>query len=78
MVPMDLTYPELIPASLHEPLLHAPVFYEGEDDLFKKMKRLLDHKVKPLPPATLKSINRHLDWHTHVLEIDQNLEKVSK
>ncbi len=76
MVPNALTYPELIPKSLHEPLLHAPVFFEDEDDLFKKMRRLLQDKVKPLPRNTLRRINAHLDWKTHIRKIDQELERV--
>lgn len=77
MVPDALTYPELIPGSLHEPLLHAPVFYTDEDDLFKKMKRLLSGKVKTLPHRTLKGINKHLDWNAHIELIDAELKRVA-
>ena len=34
LLPSRLHYPELIPESLHKPLLHAPVLYDTEDDLF--------------------------------------------
>ena len=78
MVPRDLTYTELIPESLHEPLLHAPVFYEDEDDLYRKMRRLLLNRVKPLPKRTLKNINRHLDWQRNCRKMDDLLEQVIK
>jgi glycosyltransferase involved in cell wall biosynthesis len=76
MVPNDLTYPELIPEALQQPLLHAPVFYESEDDLFRKMRRLLLGEVRPLPPATLRRINKHLDWNQHINVLDDLLEGV--
>lgn len=77
MVPERLTYPELIPESLHAPLLHAPVFYSSEDELFRKMRRLLLGESKPLPKATLKRINRHLDWQKHITAIDDMLEQAA-
>ncbi len=76
IVPDALTYPELIPETLKEPLLHAPVFYKDEDDLFKKMRRLLLGKVKPLPKATLQGIIGHLDWNRHISRIDNLLQDV--
>lgn len=62
LVPNRLHYPELIPSSLHKPLLHAPVLYDTEDDLFKYLKDLLTGKTKPLPKSSLQNINKHLDW----------------
>lgn len=77
MVPERLTYPELIPESLHSPLLHAPVFYSSEDDLFRKMRRLLLGKVKRLPAPTLRRVNRHLDWQKHILRLDDMMEEAA-
>ena len=62
LVPNRLHYPELIPESLHRPLLHAPVLYDTEDDLFKYLKDILTGKTKPLPKSSLQNINKHLDW----------------
>ncbi len=62
LVPNRLHYPELIPESLHKPLLHAPVLYDTEDDLFKYLKDILTGKTKPLPKASLQNVNKHLDW----------------
>lgn len=69
-VPNGLTYPELIPESLHEPLLHSAVFYNSEDDLFRKMQKLLNGNTRPLPEGTLKGIVRHLDWGRYISWID--------
>lgn len=62
LVPNRLHYPELIPKTLHKPLLHAPVLYDTEDDLFRCLKDLLTGKTKPLPKSSLQNINKHLDW----------------
>lgn len=62
LVPNRLHYPELIPSSLHKPLLHAPVLYDTEDDLFKYLKDILTGRTKPLPKSSLQNINKHLDW----------------
>lgn len=62
LVPNRLHYPELIPSTLHKPLLHAPVLYDTEDDLFKYLKDILTGKTKPLPKSSLQNINKHLDW----------------
>ena len=62
LVPNRLHYPELIPSNLHKPLLHAPVLYDTEDDLFKYLKDILTGKTKPLPKSSLQNINKHLDW----------------
>lgn len=62
LVPNRLHYPELIPDTLHNPLLHAPVIYDTEDDLFRCLKDLLTGKTKPLPKSSLQNINKHLDW----------------
>lgn len=62
LVPNRLHYPELIPESLHNPLLHAPVLYDTEDDLFQNLKNLLTGETQPLPKSSLQNINKHLDW----------------
>jgi len=36
LLPNRLTYPELIPERLHKPLLHAPILYDDEDELFAR------------------------------------------
>ncbi len=77
VLPNRLTYPELIPPNLRQPLLHAPVFYEDEDSLFGLMRRLLDDEVRPLPGTTLKSINRHLDWPRIIGKYDDLFEELS-
>jgi glycosyltransferase involved in cell wall biosynthesis len=74
LVPNRLHYPELIPASLHRPLLHAPVLYDTEDDLFRHLRDLLTGATKPLPKATLQSINRHMDWSVMAPQYDDLLE----
>ncbi len=76
LVPNTLHYPELIPNHLHSPLLHAPVLYETEDDLFHYMKDLLTGKTKPLPKASLQNINKHLDWTKRIYEFDRFFENV--
>lgn len=76
LVPNALHYPELIPKSLHNPLLHAPVLYQTEDDLFHHMKDLLTGKTKPLPKPSLQNINKHLDWSKRIREFDKFFEDV--
>lgn len=78
MVPNALTYPELIPESLREPLLHGPVFYHSEDDLFKKMQKLLNGQTKTLPVGTLKNIISHLDWERYTHKLDALMEKAKQ
>lgn len=74
LVPNRLHYPELIPENLHKPLLHAPVLYDTEDDLFHYMKDLLTGETKPLPKASLKQINSHLDWSNRIKKYDEMFE----
>jgi len=78
LVPNKLHYPELIPDSLHKPLLHAPVLYETEDDLFHILKDLLTGNVKPLPKPSLQNINKHLNWKRRIGEFDQLFEKMAR
>ncbi len=78
ILPRNLTYPELIPKTLQEPLLHGPVFYDDETDLFRKMKRLLDGTHKKLPLATLQSVNRDLDWSRIITKYDDIFDDIKK
>lgn len=75
-LPKSLHYPELIPESLHNPLLHAPVLYEDEDQLFHFMRDLLMEKNKPLPKSSLKNICAHLDWSRRITEFDRLFDDV--
>ncbi|MCW9706415.1 tRNA-queuosine alpha-mannosyltransferase domain-containing protein [Fodinibius salsisoli] len=75
LVPNRLHYPELVPQSLHKPLLHAPVLYETEDDLFHYLKDLLTNQTDPLPKASLQNINKHLDWSKRIEEYDAMFEE---
>ncbi len=74
LLPDRLSYPELIPDSLQQPLLHAPVLYEDRDDLFEIMRRMLDGEDKPLPLETLQGIPAHLDWTAQAAMFDEILE----
>ncbi|MEX2574096.1 MAG: glycosyltransferase, partial [Balneolaceae bacterium] len=78
LVPNRLHYPELIPAPLHEPLLHASVLYDTEDDLFHHMKDLLGGTTKPLPKSSLQNINRHMDWPAKIDDYDRLFEEMAK
>lgn len=75
LVPNRLHYPELIPDSLHKPLLHAPVLYDSEDDLFHYLKDLLTAETGPLPKSSLQNINKHLDWSERIDTFDTMFEK---
>ena len=76
LLPNRLSYPELIPESLHQPLLHAPVRYEDDEHLFRIMHDILTGQERPLPISTLRSIPQRLDWPTHVARFDTLLEEV--
>lgn len=75
LVPNRLHYPELIPETLHKPLLHAPVLYNSEDDLFHYLKDLLTGETQPLPKSSLQQINRHLDWSQRIGKYDDMFEE---
>lgn len=77
VLPNRLSYPELIPSTLHKPLLHAPVLYNDEDELFHMMKSILGGEERPLPVATLRKIPAHLDWHQHIAKYDALFERVA-
>lgn len=76
LVPNRLHYPELIPEALHSPLLHAPVLYENEDELFRHLKNLLTGETKPLPKSSLQKINQHMDWSVRVREYDRLFDEL--
>lgn len=76
LVPNRLHYPELIPKALHKPLLHAPVIYESEDDLFRSLRDLLQGVTKPLPKSSLQSVNKHLDWSVMIQRYDDLFDQI--
>lgn len=78
VLPNSLTYPELIPDNLKEPLLHAPIFFDDEEQLFQIMRDMLTGKSRPLPTSTLKSINSHLDWSRAIERFDALFENAAK
>ncbi len=71
LLPNRLSYPELIPESLHSPLLHARVLYDDDDDLFEIMSNILIGDERPLPVSTLREIPERLDWSRQVSEYDR-------
>lgn len=77
LLPNRLAYPELLPESLHAPLLHAPVLYDTDDDLFHIAKDLLSGETRPLPEGTLRGVSAHLDWPQHVRLYDDLLERAA-
>ena len=78
VLPNRLSYPELIPETHHEPLLHAPILYENEDHLFDILRDILEGEERPLPPDTLRKIPAPLDWDTHVDRYDALMEDVAQ
>ena len=76
LLPNKLSYPELIPASLHKPLLHAPTLYKDEDHLYKILYAILKGQERPLPLDTLRDICNHLDWREQVQYYDTILDEV--
>lgn len=76
MLPNRLSYPELIPENLHKPLLHAPILYDTEDELFSILKDMLMGEEHPLPTSTLRGIVEPLDWSVHVGHYDALMESL--
>ena len=62
LLPDRLTYPELIPERLHRPLLHAPVLYDTEDDLFEILRDVVRGRSQPLPGDVLREVPADLAW----------------
>lgn len=77
-LPNKLTYPELIPRHLQRPLLHAPVIYEDEDELFRHIRGVLIGENKPLPKTSLQTIGRYLNWSERVGEYDKLFLEVAQ
>ena len=77
LLPNKLTYPELIPENLHQPLLHAPILYENEDALFDILKRILRGEDRPLPADVLREIPAHLAWSEHIGAYDALFEEAA-
>ncbi|MCY4225715.1 MAG: DUF3524 domain-containing protein [Bacteroidetes bacterium] len=77
LLPNRLSYPELIPSNLHRPLLHAPVLYENEEELFSILKAMLMEEERPLPPDTLRGIVDRLDWGVHIEQYDALLDSLT-
>jgi glycosyltransferase involved in cell wall biosynthesis len=78
VLPRRLSYPELIPESHHEPLLHAPIFYDDDQGLFEVLRDILEGEERPLPPKTLRDIPAPLDWDRHVDRYDALFEEVAE
>lgn len=78
LLPDRLSYPELIPESLHRPLLHAPILYSDEDELFDILSRILKGEERPLPGSSLRQIPEPLDWRVHVEAYDNLLEEAAQ
>ena len=76
LLPNKLSYPELIPDSLHQPLLHAPILYEDEEALFETLSRLLSGEEQTLPQAVLREVPAHLAWAEHASRFDALFEHV--
>ncbi len=77
LLPNRLSYPELIPESLHRPLLHAPILYDSEDELFSIMCNILSGDERPLPLSTLKGISQHLEWSRHIEDYDDLFDRIA-
>ncbi len=77
LLPNRLSYPELIPETLQRPLLHAPVLYDSEDDLFHILGRMIRGSERPLPASTLRSIPEALDWELQIQHYDSLFEQVA-
>jgi glycosyltransferase involved in cell wall biosynthesis len=77
LLPRRLTYPELVPERLHRPLLHAPVLYDSEDELFEILRRILLGEEKPLPVSVLREIPERLAWPRQAPRYDALFEEVA-
>ena len=70
LLPNRLSYPELIPETMHKPLLHAPTLYKDENELFRILLSIINKEERPLPLQTLREICTHLDWKEQVQHYD--------
>lgn len=78
LLPNRLTYPELIPERLHRPLLHAPVLYDTEEDLFETLRRILRGGAPTLPVEVLREVPADLDWPLKAPRFDALFETVRR
>ena len=78
LLPDRLTYPELIPEALHRPLLHAPILYESEDELFDRLRRLIRGEDHPLPADVLRGIPAELAWPLQAPRFDALFESTAR
>lgn len=76
LLPDRLTYPEMIPDHLHRPLLHAPVLYEDEEELYRTLVEILKGEQRPLPRETLRCIPESLDWVSQIAAYDTLFDRV--
>ena len=77
VLPNRLTYPELIPEALHRPLLHAPILYDSEEELFGLLRSLLRGEQSALPVEVLRDIPADLAWPIHAPRYDALFEEVA-
>ena len=77
LLPDRLTYPELIPERLHRPLLHAPVLYGTEDDLFETLRAVLGGAAQRLPAPVLREVPADLAWPLVAPRFDALFEEVA-
>lgn len=77
LLPRRLTYPELIPERLHRPLLHAPILYDSEDELFEVLRRILTGQEQPLPASVLREIPEELAWPAQAERYDALFEGIA-
>ena len=77
LLPNRLTYPELLPSRLHSPLLHAPVLYDSDEELFEILGRLLRGQDQRLPTSVLREVSAHLAWPEQVGRYDALFEDVA-
>ena len=77
LLPNRLTYPELIPERLHRPLLHAPVLYETEDELFETLRAVLRGEAQRLPAEVLREVPADLAWPLMAPRYDALFEAVA-
>lgn len=78
VLPDRMSYPELIPETHHRPLLHAPILYDGEEELFTTLRDLLEQQERPLPADTLHQIPAELDWPKRIDTFDTVFQAVAQ
>lgn len=71
VLPHRLSYPELVPDRLHDPLLHAPTLYDTPEDALALLKGLLSDTLRPLPKRTLYDIPAQFDWPRRASAFDR-------